>query len=68
VVDMDAITGAQLIPQLRRHINQPRFAYNHQWSVGDIVYWDNALHYRPAFAGNAKRVLKRVSLAGSRPF
>ncbi len=70
VVDIDASTGAQLIEQLRQHIKQPRFAYNHQWSVGDLVYWDNqsTLHYRAAFDKNARRVLKRVSLAGSRPF
>lgn len=70
VVGMDAKRGELLIEQLRRHINQPRFAYNHQWSVGDLVYWDNqsTLHYRAAFDKNARRVLKRVSLAGSRPF
>ena len=70
VVDMDAKTGAQLIKQLRQHIKQPRFAYNHQWSVGDLVYWDNqcTLHSRVAFDKNARRVLKRVSLGGSRPF
>lgn len=70
VVDMEAKRGELLIEQLRRHINQRRFAYNHQWSVGDLVYWDNqsTLHYRAAFDQNARRVLKRVSLAGSRPF
>lgn len=34
------------------------------------VYWDNqaTLHYRQAFDPNQRRVMKRISLAGSRPF
>ncbi|MBD2100288.1 TauD/TfdA family dioxygenase [Leptolyngbya sp. FACHB-261] len=70
VVGMEAKTGAELIERLRKHISQPQFYYNHRWSVGDIVYWDNqcTLHYRPAFEQTARRVMKRVSLAGSRPF
>ncbi|MCC5601239.1 TauD/TfdA dioxygenase family protein [Nostoc favosum] len=48
----------------------PKFYYQHKWSIGDIVYWNNqaTLHYRQAFDPNERRVLKRVSLAGSRPF
>ena len=40
----------------------------HQWTVGDIVHWDNqaVLHARTAFDG--RRVLKRISFSGSRPF
>ena len=64
------IEGVRLIEKLRKHITQPHFSYTHQWSVGDLVYWDNqcTLHYRPAFDSQARRVLKRISLAGSRPF
>jgi taurine dioxygenase len=38
--------------------------------VGDIVYWDNqaTLHSRSAFDAADRRVLKRISLSGSRPF
>ncbi len=66
------ITGlnSELIEQLRSHLHQPRFYYQHKWSVGDIVYWDNqaTLHYRQAFDPNQRRLMKRISLAGSRPF
>lgn len=70
IADMEPKAGAALIDRLRHHINQPQFFYNHRWQVGDIVYWDNqsTLHYRPAFEQTARRVMKRVSLAGSRPF
>ncbi|MDZ8055444.1 MAG: TauD/TfdA dioxygenase family protein [Aulosira sp. ZfuVER01] len=55
---------------MRSHLHQPQFYYQHKWSVGDIVYWDNqaTLHYRQAFDPNQRRVMKRISLAGSRPF
>jgi taurine dioxygenase len=70
LVGQDAARGAELIGRLRAHLLQPRFAYTHRWQVGDIVYWDNqaTLHSRTAFDATARRVLKRISLAGSRPF
>lgn len=70
IVGWEPEAGKELIAQLREHLQQHQFFYQHQWSVGDIVYWDNqaTLHYREAFDPNERRVLKRVSLAGSRPF
>lgn len=70
IVGLDPQEGAELIEQLREHFHQPQFYYQHRWSVGDIVYWDNqsTLHYRQAFDPNQRRVMKRISLAGSRPF
>jgi taurine dioxygenase len=70
VVGLEAQEGKELIEQLREHLHKPQFYYQHKWSVGDIVYWDNqsTLHYRQAFDPNQHRVLKRISLAGSRPF
>jgi taurine dioxygenase len=62
--------GAALIERLRAHLSEPRFAYRHRWSVGDIVFWDNqaTAHARTAFPAELRRVLKRISLAGGRPF
>lgn len=70
VVGWDADKGRALIERLRAHLAQPRFAYTHRWQVGDIVYWDNqaTLHARTAFAPEETRLLKRISLSGSRPF
>jgi taurine dioxygenase len=70
VVGLAAAEGEALIAELRAHIAEERFRYTHRWSVGDIVYWDNqaVLHSRSAFEPGARRVLKRISLAGSRPF
>ncbi|WP_413172399.1 TauD/TfdA dioxygenase family protein [Anabaena azotica] len=70
VVGLDPQEGQELIAQLRYHLHQHQFYYRHKWAVGDIVYWDNqsTLHYRQAFDPNQRRVMKRISLAGSRPF
>lgn len=70
LVGVDAARGAALIARLRAHLAQPQFAYTHRWQVGDIVYWDNqaTLHARTAFDPGQTRLLKRISLAGSRPF
>jgi taurine dioxygenase len=70
VVGLSVEEGSALVQQLRAHLTQERFRYEHKWSVGDIVFWDNqaVLHARTAFDPNARRVMKRISLAGSRPF
>jgi alpha-ketoglutarate-dependent taurine dioxygenase len=70
VVGLPAAEGEALIAELREHIASDRFRYTHRWKVGDIVYWDNqaVLHSRSAFDPGSRRVLKRISLAGSRPF
>jgi len=70
VVGYEPGAGAALVARLRQHLLSPRFAYTHRWSVGDIVWWDNqaTLHSRSGFDSGERRVLKRISLAGSRPF
>jgi len=70
IVGYDPEAGQALIARLRRHIAEPRFRYAHHWSVGDIVWWDNqaTLHARDAFDNSERRVMKRISLSGSRPF
>ncbi|WP_345814191.1 TauD/TfdA family dioxygenase [Paraburkholderia sp. PREW-6R] len=70
IVDYDPVAGAALIEKLRAHLTSPRFFYTHRWQAGDIVYWDNqaTLHARTEFDPLQRRVLKRISLSGSRPF
>jgi taurine dioxygenase len=38
IVGLDPQEGSELIEQLRSHLHQPQFYYQHKWSVGDIVY------------------------------
>ncbi|WP_273429096.1 TauD/TfdA family dioxygenase [Chitinibacter tainanensis] len=70
ILGIDQAEAEALIARLRAHIQQDKYRYEHRWALGDIMYWDNqaTLHSRTAFPETERRVLKRVSLAGSRPF
>lgn len=62
--------GIQLWEELNAYIDNTKALYKHHWENGDLVIWDNraTLHYRPAFDNSIRRVLKRVSIAGEKPF
>lgn len=70
LVNYDDQAGSELIAKLREHVQKPEFRYEHHWETGDIVFWDNqaTLHSRQPFPADQRRLLKRISLAGSRPF
>ena len=59
-----------LLDQLWDHCTQERFAYEHTWSVGDVVVWDNraTLHKRDAFNSDSRRVLYAAQVEGHKPF
>lgn len=63
-------SGFKIWNTLNKYIDQSIFTYDHQWENGDLVIWDNraTLHYRRQFASKIRRVLKRISIAGERPF
>lgn len=68
--NMDYSNGIELYKTLQNHINSLTNIYTHNWEVGDVVVWDNraTIHYRPHFNEKIKRVLKRVSLSGEKPY
>ena len=70
LVNYEDQAGNALIQKLREHLLKPEFRYEHQWEEGDIVFWDNqaTLHSRQPFPSDQRRLLKRISLAGGRPF
>ncbi|MGY5393305.1 TauD/TfdA dioxygenase family protein [Acinetobacter sp. NigerLNRRAM0016] len=70
LLNYDDAAGSALIAQLRKHILKPEFRYDHAWETGDIVFWDNqvTLHSRTPFPSEQRRLLKRISLSGARPF
>ena len=70
LVGLPASQGSELVETLRAHLHQDKFRYEHRWTVGDIVYWDNqaVLHARSAFDPASRRVLRRISIGGGRPF
>ena len=59
-----------LLDQLWAHATQERLAWFHEWRPGDLVMWDNrcVMHRREPFDPNARRVLHRVVIKGSKPY
>lgn len=59
----------ELLNRLWAHAAQPRFWYEHEWSTGDVVVWDNraALHRRDAFDSASRRILYAAQVEGHRP-
>jgi alpha-ketoglutarate-dependent 2,4-dichlorophenoxyacetate dioxygenase len=57
-----------LLGELLEHATQPRFVYVHEWTLGDLVMWDNrsTLHRGRRYDLNEKRELRR-STTGDRP-
>jgi taurine dioxygenase len=59
-----------LLNELWAHCTQPRFWYEHKWSVGDVVVWDNraTLHRREPFDPDSRRLLYAAQVEGHRPY
>lgn len=70
VVDMDFRKSAELLVRLRDWATQPEFVYRHQWSVGDLVIWDNTgtMHRAMPYDADSGRLLNRTKLEGEEAF
>ena len=66
IVGMDLEEGRALIDELQAWATQPAFVYRHEWSVGDMVIWDNTgvLHKVEAYPADSGRMMHRVTLVG----
>lgn len=66
VVGMDANASRALIDRLQAWATRPEFVYCHAWSAGDVLMWDNrgTMHRASAYEATARRVMRRVELAG----
>ncbi len=47
----------------------PSVVYEHVWTVGDFVMWDNlcSMHARTDFPAGERRLLRRCVIEGTRP-
>jgi taurine dioxygenase len=61
--------SGEIINYLFDHYEKPEMYYEHVWSLGDFVMWDNRYlnHARTDFPGNERRLLRRNVIQGIRP-
>jgi taurine dioxygenase len=66
VEGLDRAKSEALLDALWAHIDQPAFAYQHHWRVGDLVMWDNrtTMHRRDPFDPQTRRVMHRTQIKG----
>ncbi len=67
--DMTEAESAPLLNYLHQHQVRPEFTCRFSWAVGSMAFWDNrcALHNPVNDYHGYRRVMHRITLAGSRP-
>ncbi len=70
IVDMDPAESEALLQLLFDHIEQPEFVWGQVWKPGDVLMWDNrcSVHARTDFSAAERRLMRRVTILGERPF
>jgi alpha-ketoglutarate-dependent taurine dioxygenase len=66
VVGMDRDAGRALLDDLLARSTTPERIYRHEWSVGDMVIWDNrgVLHRAGRYDPSSPRDMHRTTLSG----
>ena len=69
VEGMDEAEGKALLDELNAHATQDRFIYAHDWSVGDVVFWDNrvTMHKATEYDRQYARRMHRTTVQGDVP-
>jgi taurine dioxygenase len=59
----------EILEYLFDHIEKPEFIYEHVWTIGDLMMWDNrcSVHARTYFPPNKRRMMRRVTVRDSMP-
>lgn len=70
VVGMDIDEGRALLERLEAWTTDERFVYRHEWSVGDLVIWDNrgTMHRALPYTPDSPRLMHRITLVGDEAF
>ncbi|HEY8064371.1 MAG TPA: TauD/TfdA family dioxygenase [Methylosinus sp.] len=62
------VSGA-LLAELTEWATSPRFVYRHEWSLGDLLIWDNTgtMHRVTPYDAESGRLMTRTTIAGEEP-
>jgi alpha-ketoglutarate-dependent 2,4-dichlorophenoxyacetate dioxygenase len=69
IVGMPMPEARMLLRDLTEHATQPRFVYVHEWTVNDLVIWDNrqTMHRVRRYDESQPRDMRRTTVAGDAP-
>ena len=64
IVGLDNSESQAILDYLFDHCEEDKFVYKHQWTVGDLIIWDNrcSMHSRTDFPGGERRLLFRTTV------
>jgi taurine dioxygenase len=71
IVGMTNDESDELLNKVFDHSERREFVYEHEWSVGDLLLWDNrcSTHARTDFPSSERRLMLRTTVKGTvRPF
>ncbi|MEO6717008.1 MAG: TauD/TfdA family dioxygenase [Novosphingobium sp.] len=62
----DLSEGRMILTRLREWATQPQFVYQHRWTLGDLVIWDNTgtMHRALPYPFDSGRLMTRTTLKG----
>jgi len=69
VVGMDLTEGKKLLQDLVERATAPGRVYRHEWTVGDLVIWDNTgvMHRVSPYDPTSAREMHRTTMSGDEP-
>lgn len=70
IVGWDPEESAALLEELHEWCIAPSNVYRHDWSVGDLVIWDNrgTMHRAVPYSSDSPRVMHRTTIEGDEAF
>jgi len=66
---IDRDESDEILDYLFVHIEKPEFVYEHAWTVGELIMWDNrcSAHARTWFSPEKRRMMRRVTVRDPYP-
>ena len=66
---IDREESDDILDYLFAHIEKPEFVYEHEWTVGELIMWDNrcSAHARTWFSPEKRRMMRRVTVRDPYP-
>ncbi|MBM3607088.1 MAG: TauD/TfdA family dioxygenase [Alphaproteobacteria bacterium] len=69
ICGMDREKSDAVLEQIFALSEEPRFIYEHVWTPGDLLIWDNrsSAHARTDFSASERRLMRRVAIVRPNP-